>query len=81
MKKVSAYKAYISSNDDVVKFDEREKIILEKARIFGSPVFENKSFAKTLLSIKPYDSSNFHKVNDIVIWLLDAQESVQMSKD
>ena len=79
-----AIQAYAAQKDLSVTFDEREKAIMQKAKIYGSPLFENPKFAKELFSLNPQDDSFAKETQDmceIILWIQESIEKAQMSKD
>ena len=57
--------------------------IIEKAKAFDVPLFQNPTLAEALLSQEvgtEIDPQLFQAVAEVFVWLMKAEESVQMSK-
>ncbi len=56
--------------------------IIEKAKAFDIPLFQNEALAEALLKQEvgsEIDPQLFHAVAEVFVWLLRAEESVELS--
>lgn len=62
---------------------EIAKKIIEKAKTFDVPLFQNPALAEALLSQEvgtQIDPALFQAVAEVFVWLMKSEESVQLSK-
>ena len=84
MAKSHAYKAYASQVSLSVHLDERSQRILEKAKKYDNFLHHNQELATVLLRVEPKESpsqAGAQSVCEMLMWMLEAEASIQMSKE
>lgn len=84
MAKSNPFKAYASQASLHAHLDERSKAIVEKAKKYDNFLSHNKELAKVLLHVEPKampSQLGCQGVCDVLMWMLEAEVSVQMSKE
>ena len=84
MAKSNPFKAYASQGTLSIHLDERAQMILEKAKKYDNFLCHNKELANILLQVGPKSmpsQEGSQKMCDMLMWMLEAEVSVQMSKE